>query len=113
LADIVERLVIDPHKLSDYALDPASPYGKHKAVLFEKLLGFTQDNYADLIRQLEQRCLHAEATFHSEDDFGERYTVDVLIDGATGQQATVRAGWIVLTDEPGTAHLVTLYVKKR
>jgi len=112
LADLVERLVIDPHKLTHYALDPMSPRGKHKAVLFEKLLGFTQDNYIGLVRQLEQRCLHAEALFYSEDDFGQRYTVEVLIDGPTGQQATVRTGWLVPVDEAGIAHLVTLYVKK-
>lgn len=112
LADLVERLVIDPRKLTHYALDFESPRGKHKAVLFEKLLGFTRDNYTSLMRQLEQRCLHAEATFHSEDDFGKRYTVKVLIDGPTGQQATVRTGWLVPIDKADTAHLVALYVRK-
>jgi len=112
LADLVERLIVDPHKLTLYALNPNSPYGRHKAVLFEKLLGFTQNNYAGLMHQLEQRCLHAEATFHSEDEFGRRYTVDVLIDGTAGQQVTVRTGWIVPTNEATIAHLVTLYVKE-
>jgi len=113
LADFVKRLVIDSRKLTDYALNPASPYGKNKAILFEKVLKYNQYNYTELIDQLEQRCLHNEAVFHSEDNFGKRYTVDVLIDGTTGQQAVVRTGWIVLTDEPDTAHLVTLYVRKR
>jgi len=113
LADLVERLVIDPRKLTDYALNPNSPHGKHKAILFEKLLGFTQDNYAGLIHQLKERCLQAEAVFHSEDEFGRRYTVEIHIEGTTGQWATVRTGWIVPTDETNTAHLVTLYVRKR
>ena len=112
LADLVERLSIDPRKLTQYALNPNSPHGRHKAVLFEQLLGFTQNNYAGLMDQLEQRCLHAEATFHSKDEFGRRYTVDVLIDGTTGQQATVRTGWIVPANEATVAHLVTLYVKE-
>jgi hypothetical protein len=112
LADIAEHVVIDPHKLTQYALNPSSPRGRHKAVLFEKLLGFTKEDFIGLVRQLEKHCLQAEATFHSEDEFGRRYTVDVLVEGTTGQQATVRTGWIVPT---GTeeAHLVTLYVKRR
>jgi len=112
LADIAERIVVDPHKLTWYALNPNSPSGKYKAVLFERLLGFNQENCTDLIHQLEKRCLQAEATFHSEDEFGRRYTVDVLVEGTTGQQAVVGTGWIVLT-EAREAHLVTLYVKKR
>jgi len=38
LADITESISIDPRKLTHYALDPDSPHGRHKAILFEKLL---------------------------------------------------------------------------
>jgi hypothetical protein len=111
LTDIANRVVIDPRKLTHYVLDPNSPRGKHKAVLFRKLLGFTKENYTDLVHQLETKSLQAEATLYSEDEFGKRYTVDVLVEGMEGQQATIRAGWLV---PAGTneAHLVTLYVKK-
>lgn len=110
--NIVERVSIDLCKLTHYALNPNSPHGRHKAILFEKLLGFTRQNYAELIRRLEQRCLCAEAALHSVDELGRRYTVNVLIEGAASQQAIVRTGWIVLAGEPTVAHLVTLYVKK-
>jgi len=53
LVDLVDRVVIDPRKLTHYALDPKSPYGKHKAVQFEKWLGFTKANYTNLLSQLE------------------------------------------------------------
>ena len=112
LADLVDRVLIDPRKLTHYALDPNSPHGKHKAVLFEKLLGFTKENYTNLISQIEIQSLHAEAVFHSEDEFGKRYTVDILVTGVEGQQATVRTGWLV-PSETNEAHLVTLYVKIR
>ncbi len=36
LADIVNRLAVDPRKLTDYALDPDSPWGHHKARVFPK-----------------------------------------------------------------------------
>ena len=69
LADIAESIHIDLRKLTHYVLDTDSPHGKHKAVLFDKLLGFTKENYIGLLRQLEGGAMHAEVTFHSEDKF--------------------------------------------
>lgn len=65
LADIVGRVRIDTRKLTHYALDPDSPYGRDKAVLFRRVLGFTRENYAGLLHQLETKCPQAEAAFHS------------------------------------------------
>lgn len=111
LADIVDRVVIDPRKLTDYALDPDSPWGRHKARVFKELLGFTRENYADLLAQIEENALDEEAIFHSEDEFGRRYTVDLLIRGTGGREAIVRTGWLVPSGAR-EAHLITLYVKK-
>ena len=61
LADIAESISIDPCKLTHYALDPDSPHGRHKAVLFERLLGFTKDNYTVLLRQLEGGAIAARS----------------------------------------------------
>lgn len=112
LRDIVEQVIIDPRKLTHYALALNSPYGRHKAILFESLLGFTQENYTILLKQLEDKALEAEATFHSEDEFGKRYQADIMIEGIEGQQAVVRTGWLV-PPASRQAHLVTLYVRKR
>ena len=100
LAELVNRLVIDPRKLTDYALDPDAPWGRHKASVFKKLLGFTQENCVDLLAQIEDKALEGEAVFHSEDEFGRRYTADLLIQGTEGQEAVVRMGWLV---PPGAA----------
>ena len=112
LMDIVDQIVINTRKLTHYALDPNSPYGKHKAILFEAVLGFTAENYTALIEQLETKSLPAEAVYHSEDQFGKRYSVDVTVEGIQGQQAIVRTGWLV-PPESKTAYLATLYVKRR
>lgn len=111
LADIVSRVVIDPRKLADYALDPDAPWGRHKATIFKESLGFIRENYADLWVQIEDKAMEGEAAFHSEDQFGRRYTVDLLIRGTEGRQTMVRTGWLV---RPGAdeARMVTLYVKK-
>ncbi len=36
--------------------------------------------------------IHAEATFHSEDEFGKRYRADIEVEGIAGQRATIRTG---------------------
>jgi len=81
-------------------------------VLFHQKLGVTKENFQVLQQQLETKSLEADATFHSEDAYGVRYTVDVLVEGPEGQQAMVRPGWLVPPDSQ-EAYLVTLYVKRR
>jgi hypothetical protein len=87
LSDIVCRVIIDHRKLTEYALSPFSPSGRHKAIVFEQALGFTRDNYADLIEQIEKNVLDAPAAFHGEDEFGHRYTVDITVHGTEGRWA--------------------------
>jgi hypothetical protein len=112
LSDVAESISVDPRKLTHYALDPNSPHGKHKAVLFERLLGFTKENYADLLHQLESKAMWAEITFHSKDRFGERYTADLFVEGTEGRYAIVRTGWIIVP-KSNKAHLATLYVREK
>ncbi|MCL1468926.1 DUF6883 domain-containing protein [Argonema galeatum] len=47
LRDIISRLVIDPRKLREYALNPDNPIGGDKAVMFQRHLGFTRDIATD------------------------------------------------------------------
>ena len=51
--DLVLRLVIDRRKLIAYALDPKSPKGQHKAILFQRRLGYNLGNYESLLEQIE------------------------------------------------------------
>ncbi len=111
LAEIVDRLTIDSRKLTDYALNPNSPLGRHKAKVFKELLGITAKEHAALMAQIKEDALEEEATFHSEDEFGQRYTVDLLVQGAAGRKAIVRTGWLVYPDL-NEARLITLYVRK-
>ena len=52
LGDIVNGIVIDPRKLTDYALNRDNPVGADKAVIFQRDLGFTIDNYQLLLEQI-------------------------------------------------------------
>ncbi|MBF0389840.1 MAG: hypothetical protein HQK71_07010 [Desulfamplus sp.] len=112
LEDIVDKIYIDPRKLTHYVLDISSPHGKHKAVLFEKLLGFTKENYTSLLYEIESRAMQSEITFHSQDHFGKRYLADITVQGTEGREAVVRTGWLI-HPETKEANLVTLYIRKK
>ncbi|MEG4067464.1 hypothetical protein QUA42_08920 [Microcoleus sp. Pol11C2] len=45
LKELVSPLVIDPRKLTEYALNLDNPVGSDKAVIFQRRLGFSQENY--------------------------------------------------------------------
>jgi len=112
LADLVNRVVIDPRKLTDYALDPGNPVGCHKALIFKRRLGFTRHNYEALLQQIERKVLTAEAHLKRSDEHGRHYFVDLEIIGIQGQRAVVRTGWLVPPDSD-EARLVTLYVRRK
>jgi hypothetical protein len=112
LGEVVNRVVINHRKLADYALDPDNPIGRHKALVFERRLGFTRDNYVSLIQQIEALALDGDALLQRTDQYGRHYRVDLEVMGMVGQQAIVRTGWIVA---PGSdeAQLVTSYVLRK
>ncbi len=86
--------------------------GGHKAVIFQRQLGYDKDNYEPLLEQIQSLALGFEALMTKADEHGQRYQVDLPIVGIVGQQAIVRTGCIV---EPGIedcARLVTLYVRR-
>uniref|UniRef100_B8HZQ0 DUF6883 domain-containing protein n=1 Tax=Cyanothece sp. (strain PCC 7425 / ATCC 29141) TaxID=395961 RepID=B8HZQ0_CYAP4 len=112
LSDVVAQVVIDPRKLINYALDPENPVGSNKAIIFQRRLGYTKDNYEPLLQQIHAQALGAEAVPTQLDQHGQRYQVDLEVDGVEGQKAIVRTGWIV-EPKANFARLVTLYVRKQ
>ncbi len=111
--DIVTDIIIDPRKLTEYALNPDNPKGADKAIMFKRHLDFTRDNYQILLDRIKIGVLDGEATLQRTDIHGQRYQVDLEIEGIQpGQQEIVRTGWIV-EQNTNVARLVTLYVRKR
>jgi hypothetical protein len=111
LRDFVASVVLDRRKFSEYALNPDNPVGGDKALVFQRRLGYTKDNYEGLLEQIREGVLDGEALPKLLNQYGQRYQVDLEVTGVEGQRAIVRTGWIV---EPGAtvARLVTLYVRK-
>jgi filamentous hemagglutinin len=105
-----ENAVIDAQKITNYALNPAHPVGGNKAIVFESALGYNQTNADSLIAQLQKGVSQYPASIGKADQFGQRFTVDIPVQGPNGSTAVVRTGWIY---DPGssTPRLTTLYVK--
>jgi hypothetical protein len=113
LRELVDEVIIDSRKLTDYALDLENPKGKDKAVMFARHLGYTKDNYRSLLDQIYDRVLDAEAIPQNQDRFGVRYQVDLEIRGVEVEQLEiVRTGWLIAPDAK-QARLTTLYIPKR
>ena len=92
-----ENAVVDARKLVDYCLNPNHEIGKHKALVFEKLLDLTVDDAKELKNSLLFAVRNNEARAGRFDKFGQRYTVDFeMLRGS--KRATVRSGWIIETN---------------
>jgi YD repeat-containing protein len=104
------RAVIDPRKLTDYALNIDHPVGGNKAQVFESVLGFKKSNADDLLTQLRQGVINNTPTIGKVDQYGARFTVDIPVVGPINS-GTVRTGWIYKADT-NIPELTTLFVKK-
>ena len=89
-----ERAFVDVRKLRDYCLNAEHPRGQHKARVFKGVLGWTADQAEDVRQRLLEAVLLEDADFLGADDYGQRYALDFLVQGA-GTVATVRSLWII------------------
>jgi hypothetical protein len=113
MRELVSEIIIDTRKLTDYALDPESPKGKDKAIMFQRHLGYNKENYQILLDQINTLILDSEAIPQSKDQFGTRYQVDLEIQGIEAQQIEiVRTGWLIAPNSQ-QAKLTTLYIPKK
>ena len=103
-----ERALIDPRKLIAYSLDPEHDEGRHKAHLFESLLGINQHNTELLIDAVEEAAVSDDASLGKSDHYGQRYVIDFAFTGPSGS-ATIRSAWIIRRDED-FPRLVTCYI---
>ncbi|WP_332461603.1 DUF6883 domain-containing protein [Pantoea stewartii] len=106
-----DKAVIDPSKITSYALNPEHPKGGDKARVFQSALGCNQSNAADLIAKVQAGAKTSPVKMGSSDKFGQRMTIDMTITGPNGKTAIVRTGWIYDVGST-TPRLTTIYVNK-
>jgi hypothetical protein len=89
-----ENAVVDIRKLRDYCLDSKHNTGKHKARLFQSMLGMRAENALELRQILLEIIKTHPAKLGRKDSFGQRYTLDFTLTWQN-KSAVIRSGWII------------------
>jgi hypothetical protein len=87
-----ERAVVEPEKVREYLLSATHPVGRFKAAFFS-VLGYTDENWAELARDLLP--LRGDAVQGKFSRFGNKYEVPAILTGPSGRSAAVLTVWIV------------------
>ncbi len=96
-------------KLEDYALNPVHREGRHKARLFESVLGITRANADPLLKGLRDAAAKSESAVAKGDNgFGLVYEVRFPLSTEKGS-ATILSAWIVRHGED-FPRLTTCYI---
>jgi hypothetical protein len=103
-----DQVIIDERKVTDYCLSPDHDDGRHKAHLFELMLGVNLDNAELLLDALRHAAAHGHAVRGKCDRFGQRYVIDFEFDGPVGT-ATIRSAWIIRAGQD-VPRLVTCFI---
>jgi hypothetical protein len=98
----------DVRKLRDYSLNEQHPQGKHKALLFRKLLGITAEDWLFLAEQLIAGLEKELVKRPVKSPWGVQYHINVPVVGRNGQTKLVTSAWIIRSNEPPS--LVSAYV---
>ncbi|MFN0175215.1 MAG: DUF6883 domain-containing protein [Saprospiraceae bacterium] len=96
-------------KLVDYALNPEHPVGKHKAAVFEAVLGITILEAEFLKDKILEAVLTEEAVPTRQDKFGQRYQIEFVLE-RNGRKAIILTAWI-LTPLEFSPRLTSCFIK--
>jgi len=107
------KAVIDPRKFAEYSMDPANPSNNGKWQAWQQI-GFDVNSAADrsaatqnVIEQIRAQLPNAPATVGKLTNFGQRFEVDTIINGPSGQ-GTLK---MVYQMEDGVPRLVTNWLE--
>ena len=93
-----ERAIVELGKLRDYCLSLDHPRGRHKARVFQRVLGLTPAHAGELKDALMRAAVHGDAIEGETDRFGRRYLIDFEFRGPR-KAALIRSGWIIRKGE--------------
>lgn len=89
-----DSAAIPPEKIRDYLLSPSHPVGRFKATFFAGL-GFTQDQWQELERQIRAHAKSGDIALGSASEYGQKYVVRGELRGPTGRTGPIVSVWIV------------------
>jgi hypothetical protein len=106
-----DQAIIDIVKLTGYCLNKEHPRGKHKARLFETILGLTDEDAEELQDMVLEVVKTHDAVEGKHDQYGKRYIMDFTI-MRLNKQATARSTWIIRSNED-FPRLTSCYILKK
>ena len=99
---------IPKEKFINYALDPIRQPDKAKA--FKDALGYTLENYQELIDNINLHLNKKELVEKCDSGYGMRYEYIMRLQGPNGKEANVLTAWIQDEDD---IRLTSVYVTKK
>jgi hypothetical protein len=103
-----DSATIDGRKIVEYCLSSQHEDGRHKAHLFELLVGINAGNASLLVDALREAAAQDDAHLGKLDKYGQRYVIDFDFEGPVGS-AIIRSAWIIRPGEP-VPRFVTCYI---
>ena len=105
-----ERAIVGDDKLSGYCLNVERPEGRHKARVFQSLLGLGPGQAPILKEALREAAASGPAERVGTTPYGDLYIVDFVM-LAEDKTVPVRSVWIIRSGEE-VPRLVSCYVRK-
>lgn len=105
----IEFAYIPSEKLAGYALNPDHPVGKHKAAVFESVLGMTAKDADELETAILKAIKENKANPTRLDEYGQRYEVEFEYE-RNGRKVVILTSWILEPDELAP-RLTSCYIK--
>ena len=103
-----ENAYTEDSKFFDYLLNEGHPVGKHKAIVFKKVLGVTLSNYNVLKERILKGIINYPALEGMSDVYGIRYIVDFPW-RENDSNVIIRTAWIIRVRE-NFPRLVTVFI---
>ncbi len=103
-----DRAIIPREKLIGYCLNPEHPKGKHKARVFQSVLGITRENVDNLYDLVQQSAIAGEVVQERLTPFGQEFKVDWTVSGF--DQVQLRTLWII-SSKSNIPQLVSAFIK--
>jgi hypothetical protein len=103
-----EASIVGIEKLRDYCLSLEHPRGRHKARVFQSLLGMTVVHAEELRAALIDAAAKENAMYGTSDQYGTRYIIDFELRHGE-RTANIRSCWIVRRGEMAP-RFVTCYI---
>ena len=101
---------IPESKFLDYALDMEKQPDKARA--FRDALGYTKENYKDLIENIRANVDEKALVFKASNSHGKLYEYVTPLKGPNGKSANVCTGWIIENGKT-EPRLTSVYVTKK